>query len=56
MVQHRGFKYKYQAYIDDVLFIIENPVKNISELLGKILAFGDLAHFVVNKSKKKNNM
>lgn len=47
----KGFTYKYRAFGNDVMFIVENPIDTLPVLLNKIKGFGDLAGFYVNKEK-----
>lgn len=47
----KGFSYKYRTFADDVLFIVEDPVKTLPILLEKIQTFGDLVGFYINKVK-----
>lgn len=45
--------YKYRAFADDIMFIMENPAKSIPKLFEVIKEFGDQAGFYVNKTKTK---
>lgn len=46
-------EYKYRAYVDDVLFITENPKTTVPKLLNAIKIFGELAEFYLNYNKTK---
>uniref|UniRef100_A0A803TBI3 Reverse transcriptase domain-containing protein n=1 Tax=Anolis carolinensis TaxID=28377 RepID=A0A803TBI3_ANOCA len=43
--------YKYRAFTDDVICIIENPIQNIQNWLRKIEEFGNVAGLRINKKK-----
>uniref|UniRef100_A0A803TMV4 Reverse transcriptase domain-containing protein n=1 Tax=Anolis carolinensis TaxID=28377 RepID=A0A803TMV4_ANOCA len=43
--------YKYLAFADDVICIIENPIQNIHNWIAKIEEFGRVAGFKINKKK-----
>lgn len=47
------YTYKYRAYTDDVMFILEDPLKTIPKLLEKVNKFGQLAGFYLNFKKTK---
>lgn len=52
-IRHRGFQYKYRAFADDILFIIEESKTTMPKLLNRIEEFGRLAGFYINKQKSK---
>uniref|UniRef100_A0A803T4B7 Reverse transcriptase domain-containing protein n=1 Tax=Anolis carolinensis TaxID=28377 RepID=A0A803T4B7_ANOCA len=43
--------YKYRAFADDVICIIENPIQNIQNWILKIEEFGKVAGLKINKEK-----
>uniref|UniRef100_A0A803T8M6 Reverse transcriptase domain-containing protein n=1 Tax=Anolis carolinensis TaxID=28377 RepID=A0A803T8M6_ANOCA len=43
--------YKYRAFADDVICIIENPIQNIHKWIAKIDEFGKVAGLKINKKK-----
>uniref|UniRef100_R4G9D8 Reverse transcriptase domain-containing protein n=1 Tax=Anolis carolinensis TaxID=28377 RepID=R4G9D8_ANOCA len=49
----RKQNYKLRVYADDVVCIIENPIKNINLWIDRIEEFGKLAGFKLNKQKTK---
>ena len=49
----RGEEFKLQAYVDDLVIILENPVENLEELLRVIEEFGQAAGFKINYQKTK---
>lgn len=50
-IRHKGFQYKYRAFADDILFIMEDPIITVPKLIEKITEFGNLAGFCINKSQ-----
>lgn len=52
-INYKGFSYKYKAFADDVMFVIEEPMDNITKLLEKIQRFGKVAGFYINRQKSK---
>lgn len=50
-LQYRGFNYKYRAFANDVLFIVEDPETSLPELLERIKSFGELEGFYINRNK-----
>lgn len=49
----RNHVYKYRAFTDNVMFIMENQKNTIPRLFTKIEEFGELAGFYINKNKTK---
>lgn len=45
--------YKYRAFANNVMFIIENPTETMPRLLEEIKGFGELASFYIKKFKAK---
>lgn len=45
--------YKLQAYADDLVFIIEDPIKSTPVLLKEIEQYGNVAGLKINKKKMK---
>lgn len=52
-ITYKSFSYKYKAFADDVMFVIEDPIENITILLEKIQRFGKVAGFYLNRMKSK---
>lgn len=52
-IKLKGLQYKYRAFADDVLFIMEEPLDTIPKLITKINEFGEVAGFWINRKKSK---
>lgn len=49
----KGHTFKYRAFADDILFIVESPLQSFPILIEKIKEFGEVAGFYLNISKSK---
>lgn len=47
------YNYKYRAFADDVLFIVESPLNILPKILDELLVFGELVGFYLNYKKTK---
>lgn len=45
--------YKLRAFVEDVLLILEDPVRGVELLMKKLKEFGVVAGFKINKQKTK---
>lgn len=52
-LSYKKIAYKYKAFVDDIMFVIEDPVDNLPKVLSKIQRFGELAGFYLNTTKSK---
>lgn len=46
-------KFKYQAFANDIVFFIEDPLQNLPILIKKLEGFGQLAGLYINRDKSK---
>lgn len=52
-LRYRGWEYKTRAFVNDLVFILEDPLETLTKIVQVINAFGNLAGFYLNQSKSK---
>ena len=49
----RGHTFKLQAFADDLVIILEDPMDSIEDLMEMLKNFGDMAGMKINQKKAK---
>lgn len=52
-LKHQEWEYKTKAYADDLVFILEDPIKSLPRAIHLTEEFGNLASFYLNQNKSK---
>lgn len=52
-LKHKRFEYKIRAFMDDLVFILEDPINSIPKTIQAIQDFGEITGFYLNQSKSK---
>lgn len=51
-IKIKNFIFKLRAFVDDIVFFVEDPKENLQKVLGKFHEFGQNAGFYINNKKK----